>query len=29
MFVSEFELMKKRAFDMAAHLVEQYSRTRE
>lgn len=24
MFVSEFELMKKRAFDMAAHLVEQY-----
>jgi len=23
-FVSEFELMKKRAFDMAAHLVEQY-----
>jgi isopropylmalate/homocitrate/citramalate synthase len=24
MFVSEFELMKKRAFDMAAHLVEEY-----
>ncbi|MDD3847101.1 MAG: hypothetical protein PHC90_12180 [Syntrophorhabdaceae bacterium] len=23
-FVSEFELMKKRAFDMAAHLVEEY-----
>ncbi len=23
-FVSEFELMKKRAFDMAAHLVEKY-----
>ena len=23
-FVSEFELMKKRAFDMAAHLVERY-----
>jgi isopropylmalate/homocitrate/citramalate synthase len=23
-FVSEFELMKKRAFDMAAHLVDQY-----
>ncbi|MEN6616035.1 MAG: histone-lysine N-methyltransferase, partial [Syntrophorhabdus sp.] len=23
-FVSEFELLKKRAFDMAAHLIEQY-----
>ena len=23
-FVSEFELLKKRAYDMAAHLIEQY-----